>query len=105
MSRRPPTSTLFPYTTLFRSIPLHALRGIGIRFHAMGGHFAIKQKGKLERQHARLAGAIVSSQKQPSIFKQELFLVEFEDVQYAAAQRLPAFARGPGKRAHVRTVA
>src|SRR5947207_7730434 len=73
MSRRPPTSTLFPYTTLFRSIPLHALRGIGIRFHAMGGHFAIKQKGKLERQHARLAGAIVSSQKQPSIFKQELF--------------------------------
>jgi len=44
-------------------IPLHALGRIGIRLHAMGGHFAIKQKWKLQGQHARLAGAVVSSQK------------------------------------------
>src|SRR3712207_7076374 len=27
MIRRPPRSTLFPYTTLFRSVPLHGARG------------------------------------------------------------------------------
>src|SRR2546422_10080010 len=27
MIRRPPRSTLFPYTTLFRSIPAHAIHG------------------------------------------------------------------------------
>src|SRR3712207_8086579 len=34
MIRRPPRSTLFPYTTLFRSYPLkpvNALRGLGLR--------------------------------------------------------------------------
>src|SRR5437588_10119985 len=28
MTRRPPRSTLFPYTTLFRSIPLQQLNGL-----------------------------------------------------------------------------
>src|SRR3989442_7540905 len=30
MIRRPPRSTLFPYTTLFRSIFRHALDGLGV---------------------------------------------------------------------------
>src|SRR2546425_10939307 len=29
MIRRPPRSTLFPYTTLFRSLPVHAVERIG----------------------------------------------------------------------------
>ena len=72
--------------------------------YAMRHQLAIQQEGKLQRQDARLAGAIVSPQQQPSVFKQELLLVEFEDVQYSATQGLPAFARGPGKRARGRAV-
>src|SRR5437764_7410684 len=30
MMRRPPTSTLFPYTTLFRSFLLNAFQGLGV---------------------------------------------------------------------------
>src|SRR5437773_6499782 len=43
MLRRPPRSTLFPYTTLFRSEIDIARAGLGVRFpasvNAMGGHF------------------------------------------------------------------
>src|SRR5438093_10167421 len=39
MTRRPPRSTLFPYTTLFRSHPLHGGRVAGRRDH--GGRLAI----------------------------------------------------------------
>src|SRR3712207_6915086 len=31
MIRRPPRSTLFPYTTLFRSLPVHAAVGRAVR--------------------------------------------------------------------------
>src|SRR3989442_6752864 len=34
MIRRPPRSTLFPYTTLFRSVLVAAARVRGIHFHA-----------------------------------------------------------------------
>src|SRR3989449_7060683 len=33
MIRRPPRSTLFPYTTLFRSIPAHAIHGDKAQSH------------------------------------------------------------------------
>src|SRR3712207_8611034 len=33
MIRRPPRSTLFPYTTLFRSYPFHPLHGQQLRVH------------------------------------------------------------------------
>src|SRR3712207_8955441 len=36
MIRRPPRSTLFPYTTLFRSADLHDAAGVGV-FDAGGG--------------------------------------------------------------------
>src|ERR1039458_10738643 len=36
MIRRPPRSTLFPYTTLFRSLRRHEIRLLGLRF-ARGG--------------------------------------------------------------------
>src|SRR5690348_18010298 len=41
MLRRPPRSTLFPYTTLFRSVPLHGDDGVspGLeRVHVLGRH-------------------------------------------------------------------
>src|SRR5258708_37220297 len=40
MIRRPPRSTLFPYTTLFRSVRSNSHR-LGVRFHEPGSSVAI----------------------------------------------------------------
>src|SRR5258705_1262229 len=52
MIRRPPRSTLFPYTTLFRSLP--AMREGRIRFRNCAAAIRIVKKTQplLERQHA-----------------------------------------------------
>src|SRR5438093_2206236 len=46
MIRRPPTSTLFPYTTLFRSFPRRA-RVVGVRHE---GHHADTRRPGLEER-------------------------------------------------------
>src|SRR5256885_9240761 len=48
MIRRPPRSTLFPYTTLFRS-PLHGLRDELVRDHALAALLVGHEE--LERRH------------------------------------------------------
>src|SRR3712207_7695301 len=55
MIRRPPRSTLFPYTTLFRSLP-HALRGEERQLHPLrhaggGGRGAPPDRGLGRRRH------------------------------------------------------
>src|SRR5258707_9479927 len=56
MIRRPPRSTLFPYTTLFRSLDGHHLRRGGRR-HGVdrpgrgGGHRARGQRGERSEEH------------------------------------------------------
>src|SRR2546426_9531611 len=59
MIRRPPRSTLFPYTTLFRSLATVASTGVGVDelAAALDGHYAYLQaSGKLaERRRQRLA--------------------------------------------------
>src|SRR3989442_11587768 len=55
MIRRPPRSTLFPYTTLFRSLPLREQRGAGREDVALGDRAV-----EVVRQHharVRLLGA------------------------------------------------
>src|SRR3712207_8668800 len=37
MIRRPPRSTLFPYTTLFRSVYEDVVDAVGVAFHQVGG--------------------------------------------------------------------
>src|SRR3712207_7421681 len=49
MIRRPPRSTLFPYTTLFRSVPVRAVR----RLPAAGRHAAAVQRRGARRGRAR----------------------------------------------------
>src|SRR3990167_11503912 len=63
MIRRPPRSTLFPYTTLFRSITALKLRGVGLepeswRYYPLGmfaahalGFIAESDKGELEGKY------------------------------------------------------
>src|SRR5256885_10891442 len=56
MIRRPPRSTLFPYTTLFRSARLHPgvddRRLVGLRRHGQGG---VSQRGGADDVRTRLA--------------------------------------------------
>src|SRR5258707_5664473 len=58
MIRRPPRSTLFPYTTLFRSRDLQGLVSVSVAGHEGGGKDQVVRllgiKGK------RLAGVLVS---------------------------------------------
>src|SRR5438445_4520313 len=49
MIRRPPRSTLFPYTTLFRSMPV----GIGDR-HVRSTHDPISNRDSRDRKSTRL---------------------------------------------------
>src|SRR3712207_7572404 len=44
MIRRPPRSTLFPYTTLFRSEYLHVLVGPGPQGAGPSGHLLVQQE-------------------------------------------------------------
>src|SRR5258708_21728428 len=58
MIRRPPRSTLFPYTTLFRSIPLYTARSgslslpISISYHASG--IKVMDQATTDRKSTRL---------------------------------------------------
>src|SRR5258707_11947465 len=52
MIRRPPRSTLFPYTTLFRSLDLARAEGAPFRGRARPG--AILRMGKVDRKSTRL---------------------------------------------------
>src|SRR6266576_6562526 len=47
MIRRPPRSTLFPYTTLFRSPAIHVIR-------RRGGRFPVMMRGNRDRKSTRL---------------------------------------------------
>src|SRR5689334_24672842 len=49
MIRRPPSSTLFPYTTLFRSIGAHALRGVTA--DRLAGHPARRERADRSEEH------------------------------------------------------
>src|SRR2546426_11379561 len=48
MIRRPPRSTLFPYTTLFRSVPLVHERAEGLHFDALPPLNALVNRGLLD---------------------------------------------------------
>src|SRR5438309_8214961 len=75
MIRRPPRSTLFPYTTLFRSSPARGRRG---RARLQGQHVLLDPVGRDACVHVELApfGALDSER-----------LVEGAGI--AAAQRIP----------------
>src|SRR3989454_4348969 len=56
MIRRPPRSTLFPYTTLFRSGPLPALRLAGRSHHRTDRDAARQHAAQARRQDRRALG-------------------------------------------------
>src|SRR3712207_8823924 len=65
MIRRPPRSTLFPYTTLFRSVHRRDVRGLGVDVQADAdgaagladaGALAVEQEVPARRAHRQVAG-------------------------------------------------
>src|SRR2546423_3048035 len=52
MIRRPPRSTLFPYTTLFRSVPRHRIIGV-VMHHEQGCRYPV---GPEKRRVLQVAG-------------------------------------------------
>src|SRR2546430_5416414 len=69
MIRRPPRSTLFPYTTLFRSFDLHALDQGGEFVHAQGLHdglaarIADRKSTRLNSSHSQISYAVFCLKK------------------------------------------
>src|SRR5690348_18151019 len=63
MIRRPPRSTLFPYTTLFRSAPV-GLRSRGDQCRA-GGDLAGVARGQDARRHGAAIGDHSGAARQP----------------------------------------
>src|SRR5260370_26647974 len=51
MIRRPPRSTLFPYTTLFRSLSHHRPRGSWGRIQVPGGSCVYRDKRSRSEEH------------------------------------------------------
>src|SRR3712207_7066900 len=62
MIRRPPRSTLFPYTTLFRSAPQDVVRA-GHHLHAGSGEVGVQVAGREEDRLARRQLQVVAHQR------------------------------------------
>src|SRR3712207_9120372 len=66
MIRRPPRSTLFPYTTLFRSIVNCAIQedvqGIAVTSY-QGGHVEDRKSTRLNSSHANISYAVFCLKK------------------------------------------
>src|SRR2546429_6027416 len=67
MIRRPPRSTLFPYTTLFRSCSARGKKGRRASCRTPWGDYL--------RRHARSAGVLVRSEEHTSELQSRLHLV------------------------------
>src|SRR2546427_6555104 len=68
MIRRPPRSTLFPYTTLFRSVP-------ELQSHHRREHHAVGQRGRPEHDGVRKGHAVGRSEEHTSELQSQSNLV------------------------------
>src|SRR6266496_5507158 len=63
MIRRPPRSTLFPYTTLFRSRPRPARRATGSRQDLARVHHRDRKSTRLNSSHVEISYAVFCLKK------------------------------------------
>src|SRR3712207_7813931 len=79
MIRRPPRSTLFPYTTLFRSLRRHPLEVEGRHRHRRrqerGLDVQRDQQAEEQRRGARVAGVGIRSEEHTSELQSRQYLV------------------------------
>src|SRR2546427_9789502 len=63
MIRRPPRSTLFPYTTLFRSPPSLPLPAARLKFPRCSGWSADRKSTRLNSSHSQISYAVFCLKK------------------------------------------
>src|SRR5688572_31648114 len=63
MLRRPPRSTLFPYTTLFRSRPRPHPPAYGADRHPAGAHGRDRKSTRLNSSHSQISYAVFCLKK------------------------------------------
>src|SRR5258708_29796184 len=84
MIRRPPRSTLFPYTTLFRSKAIAKVGFLGFRLELQGGFVRTREQFTQDRKSTRLNSshqiisyAVFCLKKKKKTTKQRITIVEW----------------------------
>src|SRR3712207_8138105 len=91
MIRRPPRSTLFPYTTLFRSRRCHALRKSGVAAIGPAGTGAVERANWLYNFNAsiqRLVEASLVVNRPTALSRSEEHTSELQSRQYLGCRLL-----------------
>ncbi len=68
-----------------QQVPLHALLRVRIRLHASRVRGSVEQERQRQREHLRLAGAVVPAHQQAPVVEPELFVVVVEEVDQSEA--------------------
>src|SRR3712207_6889677 len=84
MIRRPPRSTLFPYTTLFRSAAGHARPGLS----ALAGRPRRRDHPRPHRQHRRPGQATPGEPGRRNVTRSEEHTAELQSRQYIVCRLL-----------------
>src|SRR2546430_6332243 len=99
MIRRPPRSTLFPYTTLFRSVDRHARvpllavllagRGRERGFECLEDHFLVDRKStRLNSSHSQISYAVFCLKKKKKKYAYSLHRPTLRKQDYTCRARL-----------------
>src|SRR3712207_8480304 len=83
MIRRPPRSTLFPYTTLFRSVPVD---GEGIDVEALAATGA--RAALVTSAHQMPTGVVLSPRRRADLLRSEEHTSELQSRQYLVCRLL-----------------
>src|SRR5256884_9679524 len=96
MIRRPPRSTLFPYTTLFRSIELQRVAALAGRRH--GGVFGNSTLGEKESKTGTIDPGHLYLLEQSKLIPIETLLeVDHQSPYYNENNRASVFMLSPGR--------
>src|SRR3712207_7938040 len=89
MIRRPPRSTLFPYTTLFRSLPTKALRNVTIVWTDPGDVLLLGVRPKMSLALLALEPLqLVGGFSDPKLLRSEEHTSELQSRQYLVCRLL-----------------
>src|SRR2546430_12590606 len=101
MIRRPPRSTLFPYTTLFRSCPFQHWTSSARRRGSTSGRWSDRKSTRLNSSHSQISYAVFCLKKK--IQRQQralLLLLQLPNTALAIRRNGPARAHPAVRPAH-----
>src|SRR3712207_7388502 len=88
MIRRPPRSTLFPYTTLFRSLLEFHEREVGLDAGGVAIHHQRDGAGRRDHSRLRVAEAVLRAKLQRPVPRSEEHTSELQSRQYLVCRLL-----------------